>query len=354
MSDTRSKALDSLRASLEPRDLDHLAIMEAVKTRFLTTDRYRRLDVAFKLALTNLLLRRDPSKPLGPGNRQEARIILLVGETGAGKSCAIHRLFEQHPTYAGYADEEAPNPAAISLRIRSPCTFVAVGRQVLAATGYPVAGKMENHAVWQRVFERLQMLGTTVLHFDEVHNVTRTADWDDKADFQNTLKSLVTHTDWPVTVIVSGLSELVPFIEATPEDKRRTVAVAFEPLCLPDDIAMLMALTEDLAALAGLSVSPATETGVIPRLVHAASYQLGTTINLLQEAIGTALSTGTSTLSLTQFAEAYATLTGCRPLANPFRVPDWQAVDCSRLLDKANLPRHQIATPQPSGKRRLK
>lgn len=339
MNDAITSSLDILRGSFDTQDLDRLAIKEQIKSRFLTTGRFLRLEAAVKAASENLLLRLDDTKPLGPGNRSEGRIVLLVGETGAGKSSTLHRLLDRHPAYRGYADPANPNRAAISLKIKAPCTFVAMGRQTLAATGYPITGQLEKHAVWQRVFDRLPVLGTTVLHFDEMHNVILTANEPDRIDIQNTLKSLVTDANWPVTVIVSGLPLTTDFIEQAVEDKRRTIPVAFESLVTPDDCEMLTALARDLVGIAQLTLAPRPQTTIMPRLIHAASYQLGSAISLLQHAIDQALIEGTTDLGITEFAAAYVTLSGCGPAANPFLAPNWRAIDCSRLFANDTLPR---------------
>lgn len=340
MTKVLTNPLDILRQSFDSEDHERLAIKERIKSRFLTTERYERLEAALKAASESLLLRVDDTKPLGPGNRSEGRIVLVVGETGAGKSSALHRLLDRHPTYRGYADLVTPNRAAISLKIRTPCTFVAMGRQTLAATGYPVVGKLEKHAVWQRVFDRLPALGTTLLHFDEMHNVILTANEPDRIDIQNTLKSLITDANWPVTVIVSGLPLTTAFIEQSVEDKRRTIPVTFESLVSPRDCEMLTELARHLSGIARLTLASRTQTMIIPRLIHAASYQLGSAISLLQQAIDQALIGKVSVLSVTEFAAAYAFLSGCGPAANPFLAPDWRAIDCSRLFADDLLPRN--------------
>jgi hypothetical protein len=339
VTDAIASPLDILRGSFGTQDLDRLVITERIKSCFLTTDRFLRLEAAVKAASENLLLRPDDTKPFGPGNRSEGRIVLLVGETGAGKSSALHRLLDRHPVYRGYADPDKPNRAAISLKIKAPCTFVAMGRQTLAATGYPITGKLEKHAVWQRVFDRLPVLGTTVLHFDEMHNVILMANEPDRIDIQNTLKSLVTDANWPVTVIVSGLPLTTAFIEQAVEDKRRTIPVIFEPLVSPRDCEMLTTLARHLVAIAGLTLAARAQTSIVPRLIHAASYQLGSAINLLQQAIDQALLERTTALDIVQFASAYAVLSGCGPGANPFLTPNWRAVDCSRLFATNTDPR---------------
>jgi hypothetical protein len=93
----------------------------------------------------------------------------------------------------------------------------------------------------------------------------------------------------------------------------------------------------------------------MPRLIHAASYQLGSAIMLLQHAVDQALIERTTDLGIAEFAAAYAILSGCGPAANPFLAPDWRAIDCSRLFASDTLPRPSDETlpiPKPHKPRR--
>lgn len=355
--DHPSDALARLRDSFDATTLGHLAVIETIKARFLKTERYARLERAFRAALIPLILRLDERQPLGPGNRQEGRIVLVVGESGAGKSTAIHRLLEHHPTYRGYALKgEKRNTSAIRIKVRAPSTFLGVGRQLLAATGYPLQGSLERHVVWQRIAERLPMLGTTVLHFDEMHNVIDKANHVDKADIQHTLKSLVADADWPVSLIVSGLPRIAELLETSPEDERRTEAVDLTPLVMPQEAEMLAAVMHELAGMAGLEPPANTRTVVIPRLVHASSQQLGNAMLLIQSAVLQAMTTDERHLSVQNFALAYAARTGCGPAANPFLADDWRIIPPARLLRQDNerdeTETHATLSRRPKGVRR--
>ncbi|MEJ1938520.1 hypothetical protein WDZ92_50645, partial [Nostoc sp. NIES-2111] len=71
---------------------------------------------------------------------------------------------------------------------------------------------------------------------------------------------------------------------------------------------------------------------VVPRLMHAALCALGTSIELMHDAIDDALRNGRRILGTGNFANAYAARTGSLADANPFVAANWAELDCSRVL----------------------
>src|SRR5687767_13218088 len=79
-------ALERLRVHFGAADLAIIETMERVKARFLTTERDKQLAKQFQWLLRSLVLRADPNRPYGPDNRREARTLVVVGNSGAGKT----------------------------------------------------------------------------------------------------------------------------------------------------------------------------------------------------------------------------------------------------------------------------
>ncbi|UMY17117.1 ATP-binding protein [Methylobacterium organophilum] len=328
-----------VRAALGDESVGLAALMELVQATYLGLDRDTRLARNFKELLLRTLIRRDPALPHGPANTIEARGILVVGESGAGKSHALKRILSRHPAFPGYGDPTS-DCQAITVHVTSPSTFIGLGRRTLRATGYPAIGKLENHEIWSRVYERLEMRKIFVVHFEEMHNVFLTAHSDDLKDILNTLKTLMTLPTWPVIVIISGLPCLQAFLHQSDEDRRRLRIIEFDSMSLPADVEMMAAMATKLAGIAELRVSADLTERIVPRLIHAALYQVGTAIELIHEAILNALTDDrpASVVQLANFANAYAARTACGPLANPFLASDWATLDCSLVMQKKPLP----------------
>ncbi|MCJ2113603.1 ATP-binding protein [Methylobacterium sp. E-025] len=350
MDDRSSNALDRLSHALGKHKLARVEMMERITARFLTTQWHKDLEKTLDDTLCTLLQRTDPSKPRGAGNRREGAVILVLGETGAGKTRAVRRLLGKHPAYTGFdeAGDDDKNPSAIHVEVTAPGNFLSIGMQILEASGYPVIRDLKGREIRSLLTDRLKMLGTTVLYLDEMHSVTDTAKVNEIEDLLAAIKGLVANPVWPIIVIISGLPRLTDFIEKSREVTRRTRPVACEELSRDDgdDREMLAALILELADMAQLKITGAQITTLIPRLIHAASSQLGYAITLIHRAIGSALDAEVGRLSIQHFAEGYADCTKCGPGANPFLVPDWCAVKPLQLLRKDSLPAPRLIQPK--------
>ncbi len=307
--------------------------MERVKARFLRLNRDDKLATEFQEVLNELTLRADPKVPEGPGNRREGRAIMLVGESGAGKSLSLKRLIGRHPAFPGYMVPYS-GCAAVYVRVPSFCTPKAFGRITLGELGLPIKGNPPAHIVWEKIYRRIERRRKVVVHFDEIHNVTRYANEEEIDDIRNMIKTLLVSPTWPIIVVLSGLPEIVALTQPVDEIRRRTRHFEFPSLVLPDDIEVMEEAIADFASVAELPLQNTVLDALIPRLIHAGLYQVGTSIELAQKAICLALEYGADGLTRQHFAEAFAVHTGCLASENPFTMPNWADIDCTAVLGR--------------------
>lgn len=351
MSDVFGASIDVLQdlmAAMSPGERERIDVMERVKSRILRTpDRDDETAETFKKLFADLLTRIDPSRPLGPGNRSETRALVLTGRTGAGKSSMLSRTIGDHPAFPGFC---VPNSGcrAVSVLTPSPCNPKALGLEILRVLGFPMAAERPVPAIWGRVRDRLEFLGKVVLHLDEIHNVLETANKRELTQIRTLLKGFLVSPTWPVVLVLSGLPEVIPFFEGlndpeedgTPnadtkgEVRRRAVFVGLRSLELRRDAEMIAAAVTDMAKVAGMAVSADIDVTLVPRLIHAALYELGTAMQITHEAIGQAFDAKprATTLGIEHFKLAYRARTGCSDAANPFVVPNWRKLDCTLVL----------------------
>jgi hypothetical protein len=310
--------------------------MERVKARFLHMDRDDKLNDVFQDLLDDLGVRADHHHPEGAGNRREGGAIVLVGESGAGKSLSLRRLVGRHPLFPGYMVPRS-GCAAVYVRVPSFCTPKALGRITLRQLGLPIKGNPPGHMIWEMIYERLEELRRVVLHFDEMHNVTRYATDDEIDDIRNMIKTLVVSPTWPIIVIISGLPELVGLTRPITEIRRRCRHQEFKSLILPDGIREIETAIDDLVNTAELTLETTIHDALPARLIHAALNEIGTSIEVTQDAIRVALKSRAKGLAREHFAEAYTIRTGCPLNENPFVVPNWAQIDCTAVLGRRKL-----------------
>ncbi len=346
-------------------------LMEDLRRRYLDLDRDDEVAGLLAWMLGTTATRINPGRPHGPSNRAECRSLVVTGESGAGKTRLIHHAFATHPALADFADPEAPR-IAISVMLPSPCTLQAMGQAILTELGYQIDRPLGETVAWARVRRLLEKRAILVVHLDEMHNVTETANTLEMAKIRKTLKALMATPRWPVALVVSGLPHVTEVMEAVAmepipgqpipvsvdretEVRRRFRFVHLKPLSLPGELDVVRNAAEHLAGIAGFVLPEDFETEIAPRLVHAVLYQYGTCLELVGDAIETMLNKpdGGTVLTIGRFADAYAERTGNAAHMNPFLAPDWSNVDCRAVLRKREdePPRERAPGPRGQGRR---
>ncbi len=344
--------LEDFVASLPQEDRDHIGVMERVNGRVLRTDeRDGQVERAFRLLSLDLGTRADDTRPLGAGNRIETRALVVTGKTGAGKSSLITRVISAHPSFPEYGVPWS-GCRAVMISTPSPCSPKSLGVEILRVLGYSISAERSLANIFTKVRDRVKFLGKLVLVFDEVHNVLKNANKTEVDEIRTMFKTFMVTTDWPVVLVLSGLPEIVPFFEGLAENddegkpkpdskgevRRRSQFVHLRSLRLPEDADMVTAALSDVVeGAAGLTLSGDVRHTIVPRLVHASLYELGSTLQLAREAIGEAISAKTpgTSVGLEQFRRAYRARTGCADSVNPFVAPDWIKLDCTLVLKES-------------------
>ncbi|GJE02331.1 ATP-binding protein [Methylobacterium isbiliense] len=267
----------------------------------------------------------------------EGRILVLTGETGAGKSRALKRLFRKRHNELG--------GRLLSITAPSPCTLMQLGRTLLPELGYPIQLDRKEHLIWEEVRRRLKTEDKRVLHIDEMQHVTQTANVDQQERILNTIKSLVQRRRDPMILILSGTCDLANFLRTDGQVMRRCRFVEFGRLTLPSAADPIAETIENLVSFTPLTIEPEVADDLAGRLVHAANFALGVAIELICEAIEEALRFGDTRLLPDHFATVFWLRTGCPNTMNPFRVQNWSDTDPMQVLDR---PRTDVDPQKPA------
>lgn len=310
--------------------------LASLRTRFFTHRNYHELQSAF----TRLIKRRRADLELG--GQKEAHGIAVIGDSGSGKTTAVRRLFTT------YRDLQILEPGvekaeAVSMSIPSPASVKFVGLACLNVLGYPLRRDRTSAIIWDLVHSNLHLRQTLVLHFDEAQDLCINQNAREMQAMINTLKALMNHPVWPVSVILSGMPQLTALINEDPQLARRFSPVQFEKLDAAQDTQPVLKMIAGYAQAAHLAMNAnMQEKPFGRRLIHAAAGEFGLTVELLLDAIEIALREGESELNASCFARAFTRRSGCAADFNPFLREDYTAIN-ARLLLAGRTPEEDVA-----------
>lgn len=306
-------------------------VMKNVLAAYFTTPRDKLLEAELDNLIESFRLAQDAAKGNAArrvGRLWEGRALTVVGESGAGKSRSLDRLFFKRAEFAGYGNQNA-DCMLISVTAPSPCTLRLLGMSVLAALGYETPRELKENVVWDLVHHQLELRGVCFLHIDELQHVHQSRNQLEITKVQDTLKGLMQHRQWPVWLVLSGHPDIATMLSRDEQVWRRTRHVVFEDLTLERDAGLARRLISVYGAeKASLAVGGLADDEFVARLLHAAIFRFGIVIELIQDAIWHALLHDADTLGVEHFAAALASRTGCPPDRNIFLVAqDWHLID---------------------------
>jgi len=132
------------------------------------------------------------------------------------------------------------------------------------------------------------------------------------------------HEHRPI-IILSGTPN-VEEIFRTREFRRRFLTVESPTLEVGGDTPHVRRMIAKYLRAVGLGLDRSLRD-FMPRLLHAGTYQLGWTLNVVIEAIRIALLDTAENLSIEHFADSYADIVQCEDRDNPFVANDWSGID---------------------------
>lgn len=324
-----AEALSRLRVSMPPEETEIADRMEAISAQHVQTFR----DIAFGSRFRKL--KRSLVAHFTGDNKQH-RMIIVTGESHSGKSNLIDYCLDNDPGLSPYPTNDGfPAIPVLRMDAPSPCNMVNVAIEGLEALGYPVKGNIREKEAWPLFRAQLKRHRVLILFIDEAqHAVNSTSSRADLQRLRDIFKHVTQMRDWPVRLILAGVHPL----ELLREDKQ--IRTRSMPMHLGDITAAhakhvchwVKKIVEEHAEMRLDDLL----AGDFPlRLIHGAGGCFGSIIQLIRMAIEDALVAEKDVVALSNFASAYATMTGCSKDENILTVTNWRSREgaLARLSD---------------------
>lgn len=268
------------------------------------------------------------------------RMLVVTGETHAGKSSCVGRALSSDPFLArGDDPDEMP---VLYVELFSLVNTLQLGREILHAAGYSLSGVVKEGIVWERVRQQLKLRKVKVLWIDEAQHTIFVPKDGKYVDVQyveymtNKFKGLMKQGH-RMSVVLSGLVPFRQFVRLDGQVVKMAGFVDVERIS-DEDKQSLCDVIDVLASEANLDAAELNRDDLVPRLMHAADYAYGDALRLVVEAVleaatpvGPAKSSPTPSRELRSehFALAYGALRGSLLDGNPFVATNWSSLECS-------------------------
>lgn len=256
------------------------------------------------------------------------RIVAICGESGAGKTRALiehcYRIPEMRPHVDH--DQVLVNPV-LWFKAPSPSTPQRLAFAGLTALGVPVRANIAENKIWQLFQTELKSHRIRFVVIDEAQDAIETANRIEIVKIANAFKNLVQMQDWSLRLVLVGVPPLAEFLERKQLFNRRLV-VPFERISADGEVRTVVTILEKVVVdHAGMTLAKDLGDDFEKRLAHACDGQIGSIIQMVRKALEFAIEGDEEQLTLTHFANAYRSFSGCKDDENIFEADHWPDLD---------------------------
>ena len=254
--------------------------------------------------------------------------LMVIGDSGAGKTAAMRRAAEKHPLLAA---QNARGELATVLAF-SPGSLAGLGKSVAEAVGYPLESAKSADYAWAVARRHLGLGGIRTLLIDELQDIWNVSNRTERLKLQNVLRTLMINAANPISLVLSGRPSILEIADTDPQLRRRFHIIRFESLTTADtDLADYV--IRKFSTDAGLTLRDEDSADLYRRLLHAAEYQFGWMTEIVREATEIALLEESLGLNREHFQTAYAYRMDKPAEENPFIAKNYRLVDVSRVTE---------------------
>jgi hypothetical protein len=318
-----------LRALQTPKEEALNKLVGRLKAMYVETGRDEEMQFELQQMIDNIRMLRDPDLPPSAENMREGTSLLIVGESGAGKTRAFRHLMKNNAAYFPGYGIQGSGCQLISISAPSPLILRTLGMALLRAV-YPTKREFRENEAWSRARFQMREKAVLIVHIEDIQDLLQQKDEQKITTVTATLKGLMTDLGWPpLHLIFTALPEVTDVLGFDRQVPRRSGFIEFKQVNAQADFQMIKTAAAQYGKVAGISVAVLASREVVGRLCHAACHQLGLVFELLVLALEVCLRDGRKVLTQNDFADAYARRTLEPVDLNPFYAEDWASIDTS-------------------------
>ncbi|MBN8974059.1 MAG: ATP-binding protein [Rhizobiales bacterium] len=259
--------------------------------------------------------------------RDDGRIFLVTGESGAGKSRIVEQLISEIPALQPQVRSYGTLRPIVTVSLTGPCTLGVLGRMVLEQAGYPILQSPDPSELWRTLPDRLHHKKVLIIHIDETHHMLKETEADrDRKALAKALKGVMNHAAWPISIIMSGLPRTTEIARLDEQFERRGFFENLPDIDIDHERKLVLNILRDMAEAAGIDATSVLATDIPDRIAHAAKYRYGRTTQVVLATLQIAMKENAKALHRNHFANAYILHSSAqgRDDMNPFLVDEWR------------------------------
>jgi hypothetical protein len=260
----------------------------------------------------------------GLDDEKSRRVLMIIGESNSGKTKMVEHALKDDPAFEHYIDlDGGMAQPLLRLKAPSPCTLRNLAVQCLSALGYPVRGDIKESRAWPLLLEQIKARKVLFVVIDEAQRAMKIDNPTELQKVSDTFIELVDRPDWPVRLILMGVSPLEVLRKRDPQMKNRSRPMRLTPLTGRYQSLVSQWIQTIITEHAELKIGDIPIEDFADRLIHACEGNAGSIILTIRSVVEIVLQHGRDTVRTRDFGRAYHAFTGCAPEENIFENDGW-------------------------------
>lgn len=325
------------------------ALRRTLKRQLIMTDALKSIITETRNIQSQIAELRNPDKPWGPGNRAKVDGLLIIGNSGTGKTQSIETAVDLLKA-VDMPGRESVEPKAMIVPVPSSGTAAALAKDIIVRCGLKITRDPKPGEAADKVVGNLARYEPTLVLIDEASRCaspaihTPAAIRKESGLMWTVAISALDATIWPTPLIITGLPCLLESLYLPDSDDRIRKARGeasrrFRKIRIPDatidvDGPVIEGVIDQYCMQLGLASLLTEHDEIGARLIHASNYAFGTALVIAQHAVALAACRDgkKGKLQRSDFSAIYHIFAGGSMTANIFEVSDWARVDPEVLM----------------------